>query len=191
MSYLVRELKPAFERFVEPLVNLLQKLGVTPNLITVAGLILTALGSLALYYGSNLFSFLLLLAGALSDAFDGSLARRLGKTSSFGALLDSLSDRISDAMPFIAIALSSQDRTLSLVALLALLFSYTVSYTKARAEGLGYEMKVGLFERPERWILLLVGIFFDMLFLVLTIIAFGSLLTTIQRVYVFKKLARR
>ncbi len=191
MSYLVRELKPTFERLVEPLVDLLKKLGITPNLITLLGLFLVAIGALFLYLGQNLLSFIFLLLGALCDAIDGSLARRSGRNSPFGAFFDSLMDRISDALPFIAIALSSEDKVLSLFSMLAMVFSYTVSYARARAEGLGFELKVGTFERPERWIVLLLGIALDMVFLAVLIIAIGSLFTTLQRAYIFMKIQRR
>ncbi len=191
MSYLVRELKPTFERLTEPLVDLLHRLGTTPNLITLLGLLLVAIGSLFLYLGQNLISFIFLLLGALCDAIDGSLARRSGRNSPFGAFFDSLMDRISDALPFIAIALSSEDKVLSLFSMLAMVFSYTVSYARARAEGLGFELKVGTFERPERWMVLLLGIVLDMLFLAVLIIAIGSLFTTLQRAYIFMKIQRR
>ncbi|QWK12677.1 MAG: CDP-alcohol phosphatidyltransferase family protein [Aquificota bacterium] len=191
MSYLVRELKPTFERLIEPLVDLLNKLGTTPNLITILGLLLVAIGSLFLYLGQNFISFIFLLLGALCDAIDGSLARRLGKNSPFGAFFDSLMDRVSDALPFIAISLSSEDKVLSLFSMLAMVFSYTVSYARARAEGLGYELKVGAFERPERWIVLLLGIALDMVLLAVLIIAIGSLFTTLQRAYIFMKIQRR
>lgn len=188
MSYIVRELKPTFEKFTEPLVNLFGRLGISPNLITFAGLFLVGLGSFALYFKENLLAFLLLSLGALCDFLDGSLARRLGKNSLFGSFIDSLFDRISDALPFIAIALSSEDKMISLLAMLSLLFSFTVSYTRARAEGLGYELKIGLLERPERWIVLLIGVVLNLINLAIFIIALGSLYTTAQRVYTFKKL---
>lgn len=191
MSYIVRELKPTFEKITEPLILLLQRIGATPNLITFLGLLLVAFGSVALYLGYTLLSFFLLLLGALSDALDGALARRLGKSSSFGAFLDSLLDRVSDALPFIAIALSSEDKVLSVVSLLAMLFSFTVSYARARAEGLGYELKVGLFERPERWVVLLTGIALNLVFPAVFLIALGSLITTLQRAYIFRKLTGR
>ena len=191
MSYLVRELKPTFERLIEPLVDLLNKLGTTPNLITILGLLLVAIGSLFLYLGQNFISLIFLLLGALCDAIDGSLARRLVKNSPFGAFFDSLMDRVSDALPFIAISLSSEDKVLSFFSMLAMVFSYTVSYARARAEGLGYELKVGAFERPERWIVLLLGIALDMVLLAVLIIAIGSLFTTLQRAYIFMKIQRR
>ncbi len=190
MSYIVRELKPTFEKFFEPLVNLFGRLGISPNLITVTGLFLVGLGSFALYFKENLLAFLLLSLGALCDFLDGSLARRLGKNSPFGSFIDSLFDRISDALPFIAIALSSEDKVISLLAMLSLLFSFTVSYTRARAEGLGYELKIGLLERPERWIVLLIGVALNLINLAIFIIALGSLYTTAQRVYTFKKLTK-
>ncbi|MFN4318900.1 MAG: CDP-alcohol phosphatidyltransferase family protein [Aquificaceae bacterium] len=192
MSHLVRELKPTFERLIEPLVDLLHKLGASPNLITFLGLFLVAIGSYFLYLGQNLISLAFLLLGALCDAIDGSLARRLGKSSlPLGAFLDSLVDRVSDALPFIAIALSSGNRVLSFLSMLAIVFSYTVSYARARAEGLGYELRVGLFERPERWVVLLLGVALDMVLLAVLIIVVGSLFTTLQRAYIFMKIQRR
>ncbi|MFN4013220.1 MAG: CDP-alcohol phosphatidyltransferase family protein [Aquificaceae bacterium] len=192
MSHLVRELKPTFERLIEPLVDLLHKLGASPNLITFLGLFLVAIGSYFLYLGQNLVSLAFLLLGALCDAIDGSLARRLGKSSlPLGAFLDSLVDRVSDALPFIAIALSSGNKALSFLSMLAIVFSYTVSYARARAEGLGYELRVGLFERPERWVVLLLGIALDIVLLAVLTIVVGSLFTTLQRAYIFMKIQRR
>ncbi|MFN3976727.1 MAG: CDP-alcohol phosphatidyltransferase family protein [Aquificaceae bacterium] len=192
MSHLVRELKPTFERLIEPLVDLLHKLGASPNLITFLGLFLVAIGSFFLYLGQNFVSLAFLLLGALCDAIDGSLARRLGKSSlPLGAFLDSLVDRVSDALPFIAIALSSGNKALSFLSMLAIVFSYTVSYARARAEGLGYELRVGLFERSERWVVLLLGIALDIVLLAVLTIVVGSLFTTLQRAYIFMKIQRR
>lgn len=191
MSYIVRELKPTLERLLDPLVVFFQRIGVSPNTVTLFGLFLVILGSFALYSGERFLSFSLLSLGALCDFLDGSLARRLGKNSDFGAFIDSLLDRVSDALPFIAIALSSEDKLVSLIAMLSILFSYTVSYARARAEGLGYELRVGLFERPERWIVILIGIALDMVPIAIGVVAVGSLYTTLQRVYTFKKLQRR
>lgn len=188
MSYLIRELKPAFERLSEPLVALMEKSGLTPNGVTVAGMLFVAGGSISLYMDEKILSFVLMLLGGLCDALDGSLARRMGKESDFGAFLDSLLDRVSDALPYIAIALSSNDRIVSLLAMFSMLFSYTVSYARARAEGLGYQLKVGLFERTERWSVLLAGVALDLLPLALTIIVAGSFITTLQRAYIFKRL---
>lgn len=188
MSYVVRELKPTFDRLTQPFAELMRRLGLTPNAITIVGLFFVSLGSLMLYYEKNLLAFLFLLTGALCDTLDGSLARQSGKSSEFGAFLDSLTDRVSDALPFVAIALSSEDEMLSFMAMTAVVFSYTVSYARARAEGLGYSLKVGIFERAERWIVLLTGVILDMLMIATMIVAIGSFVTTLQRVYTFRKL---
>jgi len=143
MSQLVREIKPYFEKSIDPFINFLEKLRVSPNLITLLGLGFVCAGSLFLYMHMYLLSFVFLSLGGLSDAIDGALARKRGLRSPFGAFLDSLTDRFSDALPFIAIALSTEDKTLALASLLAMIFSFGVSYARARAEGLGYELTVG------------------------------------------------
>ena len=147
-----------------PLIDAISKAKVHPNFLTVFGLVLVAVGSYFLYLEAYLLSFAFLLLGALCDALDGAIARKTKHNSHFGAFLDSLTDRFSDALPFIAIALSSQDKVLSFFSLLALIFSFGVSYASARAEGLGFDLRVGFFERTERWIVLLVGVLYSRYF---------------------------
>jgi phosphatidylglycerophosphate synthase len=190
MSYLTRELKPYFEKSFMPLIDIISKAKVHPNFLTVFGLFLVAVGSYFLYLKAYLLSFVFLLLGALCDALDGAIARKTKRNSPFGAFLDSLTDRFSDALPFIAIALSSQDKVLSFFSLLALVFSFGVSYARARAEGLGFELRVGFFERTERWVILLAGVLLQQIFLALILLAVGSFLTLIQRVYTFMKLSQ-
>ncbi|GBC88649.1 CDP-diacylglycerol--inositol 3-phosphatidyltransferase [bacterium HR13] len=191
MSYLVRELKPHFEKSIDPLLNLLSKTRISPNTITLLGLTFAILGSVFLYAHMYFWSFVFLALGGFADAIDGALARKNGTKSEFGAFLDSLTDRFSDASPFIAISLSSTEKHVSLLSLLALVFSFGVSYARARAEGLGYRLQVGLFERTERWITLLLGILIGMIELSLVIILLGSFITIVQRVYAFKNRTSR
>ena len=191
MSYLTRELKPYFEKGLAPLIDTIAKLKVHPNLLTVLGLVFVCVGSYLLFLESYLLSFFFLLIGALCDALDGAVARKGKYDSSFGAFIDSLTDRFSDAMPFVAIALSSQDRILTFLSIMAIVLSFGVSYARARAEGLGYELKVGLFERAERWIVLLIGILFEEIFLAIVLLVIGSSITLLQRVYTFMKISRR
>jgi hypothetical protein len=73
---------------------------------------------------------------------------------------------------------------------LVLVFSFGVSYARARAEGLGFELRVGFFERTERWVVLLMGVLLQQIFLALILLVVGSFLTLIQRVYTFMKLSR-
>ncbi len=190
MSFVSRGVKPYFEKSVEPIVDFISQRGIHPNLITLSGLILVALGSLALYSELNVLALLFLGAGALLDAVDGAVARRMELQSDFGAFLDSTVDRFSDSLPFIALgALYAQMGEVAgvLLAFLSLVGSYGVSYTRARAESLGVFGIGGLFERTERWIVLLVGIAVDLIPLALLIIAVGSFATTLQRVYEVKK----
>ncbi|SHK20705.1 CDP-alcohol phosphatidyltransferase family protein [Thermocrinis minervae] len=188
MSYLTRDIKPYFEKSISPLVDLLKNLQVSPNAITLLGLVLVGVGSYFLYEKNTLLAFFFLFLGAVCDAIDGTLARKLGNKSDFGAFLDSVVDRFSDAMPFIALALSSEDKLFSLTCMLAMVFSYSVSYTRARAESLGYTMDVGLFERPERWMVLLLGILTSFVEVAVVVILIGAFLTTLQRiVYLIKK----
>ncbi|SNZ13169.1 CDP-alcohol phosphatidyltransferase family protein [Hydrogenobacter hydrogenophilus] len=187
MSYLVREIKPHFERSIQPVLTVLTRAHINPNTITLLGLVLVIVGSVLLYRHMYFWSFAFLALGGLADAIDGSLARKNGTKSDFGAFLDSLVDRFSDASPFIAISLSAEEDYLSFLSLLALVFSFGVSYAKARAEGLGYTLNVGTFERTERWLTLLVGIALNMIEISILVILFGSLITVLQRVFAFKR----
>ncbi|MFN3813935.1 MAG: CDP-alcohol phosphatidyltransferase family protein [Aquificaceae bacterium] len=187
MSYLTRGIKPYFEKATGPLVHLFTRLEVSPNTITIAGFFFVVLGSIFLYLHQHLISFFFLLIGGLADAIDGTLARKNDLKNDVGSFLDSVVDRFSDSAPFIAISLSIEDKTISFLSLLALTFSYGVSYTRAKAESLGYDLKVGLFERAERWMVLLTGILLGMVEVAIAIILMGSFITLLQRVFIFIK----
>ncbi len=155
--------------FLDPLISLLAKMGLTPNIITLIGFFITILASAVLIVGAEkgqrgdpkyitMFGVVLLLAG-LFDMLDGQLARKTGKMTVFGAFFDSIIDRYSEMIMFFGIAyyLVSYDYFLSgIFAFIAMIGSIMVSYARARAEGLGYECKVGMMQRPER--ILLIGI---------------------------------
>jgi CDP-diacylglycerol--glycerol-3-phosphate 3-phosphatidyltransferase len=186
MSYLVREIKPHFEKSIQPILTVLTRVHVNPNTMTLLGLVFVIVGSIFLYMRIHFWSFVFLALGGFADALDGSLARKNGTKSEFGAFLDSLVDRFSDASPFIAISLSSEEDYLSFLSLLALVFSFGVSYAKARAESLGIAINVGTFERTERWLTLLAGILLNMIEISVLVIFLGSFITVLQRVFAFK-----
>jgi phosphatidylglycerophosphate synthase len=186
MSYLVREIKPHFEKSIQPILTVLTRVHVNPNTMTLLGLVFVIVGSIFLYMRIHFWSFVFLALGGFADALDGSLARKNGTKSEFGAFLDSLVDRFSDALPFIAISLSSEEDYLSFLSLLALVFSFGVSYAKARAESLGIALNVGTFERTERWLTLLAGILLNMIEISILVIFLGSFITVLQRVFAFK-----
>jgi CDP-diacylglycerol---glycerol-3-phosphate 3-phosphatidyltransferase len=153
-------------RILDPFVKLLIRLGLTPNMVTIIGFGLN-IGVAALFVvgaektNRGDLSFVgwagaLILFAGVFDMLDGQVAR-LGKmSSSFGALLDSVLDRYSELFMFLGICyylISHHYLMSSLLAFIALIGSMMVSYTRARAEGLGIECKGGLMQRPERIIL--------------------------------------
>lgn len=152
---------------LNPLINLLIKIGVTPNMITVVGLLLNILAAVIFVYGAERgvrndhtyvawAGFVILLAG-LMDMIDGRLARLGNMSSRYGALFDSVLDRYSEMIMFLGICyyLIAQHYFLSsLFAFIAMVGSIMVSYTRARAEGLGVNASVGFMQRPERIILI-------------------------------------
>jgi len=177
----------------EPVVRVLARTPLTPSAITWLGFIL-ALGAAALVITGHPFAagFVVLAAGFF-DIMDGALARRIGKVTPFGAVLDSTLDRLSEAVLLVAI-LVSFGGTLSLVLLVffTLLGSLLVSYIKARAEAVGLECPVGLFTRAERVVVLALGLLLshiaNALVIALAIIVVFSFFTAGQRlVYVWQQ----
>ena len=172
--------------FLEPMARFISATGVSPNLITVIGFLLMVGVAVVLAWGHLLLGGILITAVALFDAVDGTLARMMGRTSRFGAFLDSTLDRFSEAVIFLGlfIYLSGQNQKLELLLIYATVVgSLMVSYARARAEGIGIPLKEGLFTRFERVFLLVVGLLFNQLTFVLWVLAIFSNLTAIQRMY--------
>ena len=171
--------------FDKPLEKLAAKIPLNPNTITVTGFLITLAGAYVLI--SDLRSGgLIVLAGGLFDMFDGIVARINSKTTSFGAFLDSVLDRISDAIIFIAIALNLLNKTSYTGALLAtgtMVGAFLVSYTRARAEGLGKKCNVGLMERPERIILISFGAITGLIIMSLWVLVALTWFTVFQRIF--------
>ena len=153
-------------KIIDPFVKFLVRIGFTPNLVTIVGFLLN-IGVAAIFVvgaeRSNRgdFSYIgwaggLILFAGLFDMLDGQVAR-LGKmSSSFGAFLDSVLDRYSELFMFLGICyylVSQHYFVSSLFAFIGLIGSMMVSYTRARAEGLGIQVKGGLMQRPERVVL--------------------------------------
>lgn len=149
--------------FVNPLVELLARTGLTPNALTIAGAVGTVAGAALIARGSLFWGVMLTTVFVLFDMIDGRLARAQGTSGPWGALLDSTLDRLSDGVIFAALVIwygrSARDDEpwLAGLALFCLLAGALVSYVKARAEGLGLTCNVGFAERAERLIIVLVG----------------------------------
>ncbi|MDX6200210.1 MAG: CDP-diacylglycerol---glycerol-3-phosphate 3-phosphatidyltransferase [Actinomycetota bacterium] len=156
-------LRPAVGRVVGPLAAFLLRIGVTPDMVTVFGLLGAAAASLGLIARGHFFSGgVIVTFFVLTDALDGTMARLRGPAGSWGAFLDSTLDRIADAAVFSALVLwyagRGDDMVLLAVSLFCLVAGVVTSYAKARAEGLGMTANVGIAERAERLILVLAGV---------------------------------
>ncbi|MCL0065078.1 CDP-alcohol phosphatidyltransferase family protein [Dehalococcoidia bacterium] len=187
---MISKLRPGLGRLLtEPIVRLIARTGISPNALTITGFLLNALvaGVLA---GGYLFlgGFLVLFAGWF-DMLDGALARISGKSTRFGTLLDSTVDRFSEAVVFLGLLVFylAQGATLEILLIyFTIVGSIMVSYVRARAEGLGLRSEVGLFTRPERVILLALGLLPSRispvaLLVVLWILAVGTMITVLHR----------
>jgi CDP-diacylglycerol--glycerol-3-phosphate 3-phosphatidyltransferase len=190
MSFFVKSLKPSFEKAIYPILVFLKEKNINPNTISLSGVVVISIGSFFVYENYNRIGAIFLLLGGLFDALDGALARFTKKSSSFGAFLDSTIDRLSDALPIGAMILffsKAQDVEGVFLGLLALIFSFTVSYTKARSHSLGVDIPVGFFERTERFGTIVIFTFLGFYKLGLLILGIGAFYTTLERIFYAKK----
>ena len=174
-------------RFIlDPIVNLIARPGISPNLLTLFGCLFNLLAGAMFGLGYVVQGALVMTLVAMPlDALDGAVARMTNKVSKFGAFLDSVLDRIAEAALLIGLAalfMQRQDMLSALVAFIAMLASFMVSYARARAEGLGQECKVGLFSRLGRFILLAVGLLLNQPVITVWLLAVLSSFTVAQRV---------
>ncbi len=182
-----------YMRLIAPLVRLFTRWGVSPNTLTAAGVIITFFAAAAFFLQSPRWGGFLVLLGGLCDSIDGSLARNSGKASRFGALLDSSVDRYAEFAMLFGIGgffLLTRDYLSSAGTFLALCGSFMVSYTRARAESLGFTAKVGIMQRPERIVFLGVGALIHPVALQIAIwlVALFSNYTALQRLrFAFKQ----
>ena len=143
-----------FTDYVEnPVVRLLRRLGLNPNLVTIVGLLISGVGAYFISAGLWWIGGLVVLFAGIFDLFDGALARATDNVSRFGALLDSTVDRLSEAvvlLGLLAYYLSRDDDVGSILVYAAIIGSIMVSYLRARSEGLGIDCRVGVMTRPER-----------------------------------------
>lgn len=223
------KLKHGAHRALDPIVDGLGKVGVKPDHLTVAGLLLSVAAAIAFYEGQMRIGAGILILAGICDILDGQIARRTKTVTRFGAFFDSTLDRVAEAVVLIGLAgfycsnllglygkasalvgqvvsgevegplamviLSHQPidprawLVLTITCMLALTGSFMVSYTRARAEGLGLDCKVGWFERPERIVLLIVAglaqVFWAMsaALMLLTIFSFTTAAQRMMHVY--------
>ena len=186
-------LRNLISRYVEePGARALRRLGLTPNTVTILGFIVTCLAAVIVAVGDLRVGALVFLVGGALDLFDGALARLTNKTTSFGAMLDSLMDRLGEAALYLGLAVyaltvdpDSRNLTVFMsLLILALATSQAVSYLRARGEALGIDTRAGLMTRPERVVILSVALFLGeaTTMLAMGFIAFFSTWTMVTRV---------
>ena len=174
-----------FKWVLDPLGGFFNSLGLTPNMMTILGLIGNSVGAYYLAMGNMLTGGILVLLMTPIDALDGTMARLRGESSDFGAFVDSVSDRYSELIIYGGLIyhfLSLGEPLGGLLVFGAAAGSVLVSYVKARAEGLGFEAKVGLLTRVERYLVLAPSLVFNQLYIGLGIIAVFANITALQRI---------
>ena len=189
-----RFLRATVTKILGPIARLLLRLGVSPDIVTVVGTVGVSVGALYFFPRGELWiGVLVITAFVFSDTIDGIMARQSGGSTKWGAYLDSTLDRIGDAAIFGGLVLyyagMGDNRAMAGLALACLILGSVVSYARARAEGLGFTASVGIAERADRLVAVLVAAFFADLFdstlllgVVLALLAVASLVTVLQRI---------
>jgi len=197
MNVIPQAVKDGFVKLVGPIARALIRWGVSPNTITTAGSLVVIASAVAYGMGAAHWGGALLLASGIFDILDGQVARNGNRSSTFGAFYDSTLDRVGETAVFLGIAVwfaqggvPAARMPLAVgLAITALSASMLVSYTRARAEGLGLECKVGIAQRAERFVVLGVPtVLFGagregaLLFWIVVVLAAVTAITVVQRV---------
>jgi CDP-diacylglycerol---glycerol-3-phosphate 3-phosphatidyltransferase len=193
-----RYARAAVARLVAPVARLLLRLGVSPDVVTLVGTVGACAGALSLYPSGHLASgTVVVTVFVLSDMVDGAMARLSARSTRWGAFLDSTLDRVADAAIFSGLVLwfagRGADALLAALALGCLVTGAVVSYAKARAEGLGLTADVGIAERSERLVVVLLATFLHgvgvpyVLAGGLQLLAVASVITVVQRMLTVRR----
>jgi CDP-diacylglycerol--glycerol-3-phosphate 3-phosphatidyltransferase len=169
-----------------PLAKWLQRMGVSANTVTLFGFIFNLFAGGVLVMGKMQLAAILIIVGGLLDGLDGLLARVSDQVSVFGAFFDSVLDRWSESVVFLGLLLWYQRTGLSAEVILiyiSVVSSLLVSYTRARAEGVGAQCKRGLFTRLERVVVLIAGLVLQQVTIALWVLAVFATITALQRIY--------
>ena len=195
MSQLWDAIQAGFLRLIEPVAATLARRRVNPNLLTSVGTFCTVAGGIVYGTGHIRTAGWIIGLTAIFDVLDGAVARRSGRSTVFGAFYDSTLDRLADGVVlgglavFYATSKLHGSVTMLVIALVGLIASFMVSYSRARAESLGIDAKVGIMQRPERIILLsapqaLFGLALGgrVLAAIVTLLTITACITVIQRI---------
>jgi len=182
---LLARLRGSFSRYVtEPLARIIARTGIAPNTLTFLGFLFNIIVAWVLAQGHLFLGGFLVIICSAFDLLDGALARVTGRTTAFGAILDSTLDRFSEAALLFGLSvfyLVQYRIPEVLLIYVVLVGSLAVSYVRARAEGLGFKCEVGLLARPERVVILALGLIFNQVLIALVILAVLTHVTVGQR----------
>ena len=190
-----------FTKVFTPVARLFLKLGISPDVVTIVGTLGVCVGALAFYPRHEFFwGTVVVTAFVFSDTIDGVMARMADRSGNWGAYLDSTLDRVGDAAVFGGLVLwyagDGDNFLMGGLALACLILGSVVSYAKARAEGLGWTANVGIAERADRLVAVLVttglvglGLPEVVLGVVLALLAVASLVTVVQRILLVRRQA--
>jgi CDP-diacylglycerol--glycerol-3-phosphate 3-phosphatidyltransferase len=195
MSAIWQSIIKGYLRLIEPVVALMVRFRVNPNVLTTVGTLGSVASGLAFAVGRVRLAGIIVGLCAIFDVLDGVVARRTNQSTVFGAFYDSTLDRVADGallggiLYFYATHPVFGSRIMIIIALLALVGTFIISYTRARAEALGIDAKVGFMQRPERVVLTSVptavaGLAWNggVLIAVVCILALSAWITAVQRI---------
>jgi CDP-diacylglycerol--glycerol-3-phosphate 3-phosphatidyltransferase len=200
MEDIINEQKPVlsdrfriiFKGIIDPIARFLNRIGLKPNTVTFLGLLGHVAAAFLLSKGWITWGGLLILLTAPIDVLDGAMARQRGEPTRFGGFVDSVTDRFAEFFIFGGLLLHYVQQQNSLAASLVYISiagSIMVSYVRARAESLGFEAKIGILSRFERYVVLVPALIFNFPMIALWILAVLTNFTAIQRIISVRKQA--
>ena len=187
------QMRVRFRGVLDPIGGFLNRIGLMPNTMTILGLLGNTVGAVLLAQGRMTIGGLIILAMGPVDALDGTMARLRGEPSEFGAFVDSVTDRYSELVIFggLLFYYIQQGHWMgALVTYVAAVGSVLVSYVRARASSLGYDTKVGILTRMERYLVLAPALVLNIPLVGLWIIAILANLTALQRIWDIRRQTR-
>ncbi len=186
-------MRTLFKGILDPIGTFLNRLGLMPNTITILGLLGNIIGAYFLSQGNLLLGGIIILAMGPIDALDGTMARLRGMAGQFGAFVDSVTDRYSELIIFAGLLfhfIQTGDQLASVLVYFAAAGSVLVSYVRARGQSLGWDSKVGILTRMERYLVLCPSLIFNIPLVGLWIIAIFANITALQRIFDIRRQAR-
>ena len=178
-------LRTQVDRGLTPIGRSLVKTGITPDVITVIGIVMSGVAAVTIGAGYLRVGFLFLLLTAIPDALDGAVARAAGTGSKRGAYFDSVSDRLTDGMLFGGVAwylASTEPGRIMMLPVAIMGLAMFISYQRAKAESLGWDAKGGIMERAERIVVLAFALLFpELLIATLWVMLVLTAITAVQR----------